>query len=62
MDLDNYRNKIVAVIHNDTVSEAFNIFSLLPVFLETHLRGQIWQWFSIECGANMSSYTLDEYE
>ena len=39
VDLDNYRNKIVAVIHNDTVSEASNVLSFLPVFLETRLGG-----------------------
>ena len=35
IDLDTYRNEIVAVIHNDTLSEASNILSFLPVFLET---------------------------
>ena len=41
VDLDTYRNEIVAVIHNDTASEASN-FSFLPVFFETRLGGQIW--------------------
>ena len=43
VDLDNYHNEIVAVIHNGTVSEASNVLSFLPVFLETRLGGQIWQ-------------------
>ena len=39
IDLDTYRNEIVAVINNDTLSEASNILSFLPVFLETQLGG-----------------------
>ena len=57
IDLDTYRNEIVAVIHNDTLSETSNILSFLAVFLETRLGGQIWQWFSSECRADISSFS-----
>ena len=60
VDFDSYRNEIIAVIHNDTVSEASNILSFLPVFLEAQFGVLIWQWFSTECRAEMSAYTWDE--
>ena len=52
----------MTVIHNDTVSEASNVLSLLPVFLESRFGAQIWQWFSTECRAEMSTYIWDEDE
>ena len=60
VNFDSYRNKIIAVIHNDTVSEASNVLYFLPVFLEAQFGAQIWQWFSIECRAEMLAYTWDE--
>ena len=51
---------IVAVIHNDTISEASNILCFPPVFLETRLGGHIWQWLSSDCRAEMSSFSWDE--
>ena len=60
VDFDSYRNEILAVIHNDTVSEASNVLSYLPVFLEAQFGAQIWQWFSTECRAEMSAYIWDE--
>ena len=59
VNFDSYRNKIIAVIHNDTVSEASNVLSFLPVFLEAQFGAQIWQWFSTECRAEMSAYIWD---
>ena len=43
IDLDTYRNEIMAVINNDTLLVASDILSFLPVFLETRLGGQIWE-------------------
>ena len=60
IDLDTYRNEIMAVIHNDILSEASNILSFLPVFLETRLGGQIWQLLSLAYRAGMSSFSWDE--
>ena len=41
VDFDSYRNEIITVIHNDTVSEASNVLSFLPVFLLTKFGVQI---------------------
>ena len=60
IDLDTYRNKIVTVIHNDTLSEASNILSFLPLFLETRLGDQIWKWLPSAYQAEMSSFFWDE--
>ena len=62
VDFDSFRNEIIAVIHNDTVSETSSVLSFLPVFLETKFGVEIWQWFSTECRAEMSTYTWDEDE
>ena len=43
VDFDSYQNEIIAVIHNDTISEASNVLSFLPVFLETKFGVEIWQ-------------------
>ena len=62
VDFDSYHNEIIAVIHNNTVSEASNVLSFLPVFLEAKFGVQIWQWFSTECRVEMSAYIWDEDE
>lgn len=53
VDFDDFRGEIVALFHIDNDSEAREVISFLPIFLEARYGAKIWHWFSIETKATL---------